>query len=71
MGRAFRAWLGAMEHVGAFNTRLLLTVFYFTVLMPFAAVVRLFTDPFSRRGPSGWLPKAPGPTTLDEARRQS
>ena len=43
--------------------RFLLTVFYFTLFVPFALVGRL-KDPLRRRGPTGWLPRETRDRTL-------
>ena len=70
--RAWTWWVEVMGYVGAFQTRLLLTVFFFTVAVPFAVGVRLLLDPLSRREDAkGWRDSSAGPATLDQARRQS
>ena len=38
-----------MHDIGNFQSRLLLTVFYFTILAPFALVLRMASDPLQRR----------------------
>jgi hypothetical protein len=51
-----------------------MTACYFIVLAPFAAAVRLGSDPLRRRrgsGSSQWLPRAPLPDTIDAARLES
>lgn len=56
--------------------RILLTVFYFTLLAPFALLVRAFSDPLGAKrraeGPA-WTARRErdrGPESLDDARRQ-
>ena len=51
--------------------RTLLLLLYFTVLVPFALVVRLGPDPLRGRRPargSRWLARRPLPNTIDAAR---
>ena len=54
--------------------RVLLTVFYFTLLMPFALLVRLASDPLGTKrraeGPVWTARRERGSESLDAARRQ-
>jgi hypothetical protein len=57
--------------VGDLQGRAVATLFYFTVLVPFAVGSRLFTDPlFVRAGSGGWHDRPAVSDDLDEARRQ-
>ena len=64
-------WLVIAHVIGNFQARVLLTIFYFVVVPPFALIVKLVKDPLGLRPPSGasfWSPRAaPDPTA---ARRQ-
>jgi hypothetical protein len=71
-----RLWLG-WKHVGRsvgdFQARVLLTVFYFVVIAPFALIVRWATDPLAVKPatPKGWRPREASPgMPLERARRQ-
>ena len=69
-GRRWQIW---MHDIGNFQSRVLLTVFYFTALVPFALLTRALADPFDRRRrdkASTWHPWAERKTSLDAARRQ-
>jgi hypothetical protein len=57
--------------MGDFIGRLVLTVFYFTLFMPFGIGVRLFGDPLALRprGRSEWLERATHDLALDDSRR--
>lgn len=59
--------------VGNFQARLLFSLFYWVLLPPFAALLRLFGDPLALRGPAGptfWVSR-PAPGARDaSARRQ-
>jgi hypothetical protein len=71
--RLWRGWKEIAGYIGDFQARLILTVFYFTVFVPFALIARLGRDPLLvRRRPSasGWLARTPAETDLPAARRQ-
>jgi hypothetical protein len=59
--------------IGDVQGRLVMTAFYFTVLIPFGLVSRLFTDPLSLKSkhtPPTWIDRAPMSDKLDDAGRQ-
>lgn len=56
--------------VGEVNGRVIVTVFYWTVLVPFGLISRLFTDPLNRKGDVAWVMRDPVPTDLDSAKEQ-
>ena len=61
--------------IGDFNARLLMGLFYFTLLLPFGALSRLFSDRLRlKKPPDGallWLPREQAlDSTVDDARRQ-
>jgi len=58
--------------VGDVQGRVIVTVFYFSILIPFGAGARLFGDSLRLHssGTPQWLERPPVPTTLDDARRQ-
>ena len=68
---AWKRWTIIGEVYGDFQARLFATLFYFTILVPFAAGVRLTRDPLHLGGTNrAWLKRDPVSTTLDDARRQ-
>ncbi len=72
LGRLWEGWKEIAGYVGDFQARLLLTIFYFTVAVPFGFLVRL-VDPLHTkrpRGTSGWRPRPPHEAGLQDARRQ-
>jgi len=56
MKRGWRGWQRVARMIGDVQARLLLTVFYFVVLGPFAVVLRWRSDPLAikRGAPRGW-----------------
>jgi hypothetical protein len=66
-------WKRVARKIGDFQARIILTIFYFIVLGPFALAVRWGTDPLTikSRTPRGWHTKADGKGTLmQQATRQ-
>jgi hypothetical protein len=76
LGRILRvAWerWQIIAHVnGDYIARLVVNLFYFTIMIPFALGVKYLTDPLSLRknASSQWLPRKPVGAKLDEARGQ-
>lgn len=61
------------KKIGDFQARVLLTVFYFVLIAPFALVVRWASDPLALKpaSPRGWRPRsAAPPPAVETARRQ-
>jgi hypothetical protein len=52
----WRGWLAVARKIGRFQSQVVLTLFYFVVVAPFALAVRLFADPLSPRGAAAWHP---------------
>ena len=64
-------WKKFGRAVGNFNARVLLTLLYAVVIMPFGLVVRFFSDSLhTKKRPEAWFDHPPLPNTLEEARRQ-
>lgn len=75
-GRASHGWSRWRElsqKAADTQARILLTIFYFTIMLPFGVVFGLLKDPLQiKRKPQGtyWLERKPSVTTLESARRQ-
>ena len=67
----WHAWKRFGQVMGDFVGRLVLTVFYFTLFMPFGLGVRFFGDPLALRpsGPSKCLERTTKDLTIDDTRR--
>ena len=65
-------WKKIARAVGVVQTRLLMVVFYFVVVLPLGLIMRLTGDPLhlKRRNGSNWTPHAHEDPSLDTARRQ-
>jgi len=64
-------WREFARYVGDFQARLILTFFYFTVMLPFALLARFVIDPLHIRweAGSGWTRREPLSSDLVDARR--
>jgi hypothetical protein len=75
-GRASEGWSRWRElsqKAADVQARVLLTVFYFTMMLPFGVVFGLFKDPLrikSRPSGSYWVERKPVSETLADAQRQ-
>jgi len=72
--RMWEGWKRIARKIGDFNARVILTLFYFIPLFPFAVLVKLFTDPLGIKGKEhiGWHTKEDKEdlTPLEKAERQ-
>ena len=70
--RLWARWMVIAHKIGTFQSRVLLNVFYFLILLPFGLGVKLFADPLhlKRRRGSHWIGKAAGTASWEHARRQ-
>lgn len=57
--------------MGDFVARVALTIFYFTIFVPFGVAVHFFMDMLDSKGrTASWITRTTGDKTLDQARRQ-
>jgi hypothetical protein len=64
-------WKRIARAVGTLQARILLTVFYAALVLPFGIVVRLFSDPLRiQRRPTQWLERPDETHDLQWAKRQ-
>ena len=49
LNRAWNTWKRVGQAIGDFIARIVLTIFYFSLLLPFGIGVRLFSDPLNLR----------------------
>lgn len=66
-------WKELSQKAADFQARILLTVFYFTLMVPFGVVFGMVKDPLRiKRRPSGtyWLDRKPTSESLADAQRQ-
>jgi hypothetical protein len=69
--RLWEAWKVLARKIGTFQARVLLTVLYAVLVLPFGLCVRLFADPLhTKKLPSRWLDRTDEATDMEWARRQ-
>jgi hypothetical protein len=71
--RVWEVWKRFGRFIGDIVARIALTLFYFTIFVPFGLGVRLLSDPLGtkRRSRSSlWLSRRTTDSTLQDARRQ-
>ena len=70
--RFWHAWQQFGRFIGNWVGRIIISVFYFTIMLPFGVAVTLFGDPLHirRRQPPFWLSRETPSTALEDARRQ-
>lgn len=57
--------------IGEVQGRILTVVFYFTILVPFGIISRLFNDPLKLRDKTPrWVKREPTPTDMKSAQEQ-
>jgi len=69
--RLWQGWKRIAKKIGNFQSRVLLTIFYFTVVLPFGLAARLFSDPLRiKKRPTQWLEHPDEACDLQWARKQ-
>ncbi len=66
-------WKAFARKLGVFQSRMILSIFYFLVIPPFAAVTKIFSDPLglNKSGPAKWYPKeAKQENSVQKSKRQ-
>lgn len=56
--------------IGDVQGRLIASLFYYTILVPFGIGSRLFTDPLRLKSSAQWLERPPVASTLEDAKKQ-
>jgi hypothetical protein len=69
--RLWEIWKQVAHAIGDFQARVLLTVIYGVLVLPFGLLVRLFADPLqTKHRPTAWSEHVPGPNDVTWARKQ-
>ena len=68
----WEAWKRFGRFMGNFVTRIVLTLLYFTIFVPFGIGARMFTDPLQVKGEraDAWNQRKTGDKNLEEVMRQ-
>ena len=69
--KALDRWKVIAHKIGEFQSRLILSVFYFVIFAPFALGLKMFSDPLQLRSFHGWTARNDGEGAPEEnSRRQ-
>jgi hypothetical protein len=69
--RLWEGWKRVSRAIGNFQARVLLTIFYVVLILPFGLAVRLFADPLRiRRLSDKWIDRDADAIDIAAARRQ-
>jgi hypothetical protein len=71
--RLWQSWSNFSRRMGSFHGKIVLSLFFFTVVTPFATAVRVFSDPLRirhRTEVTHWLPRTSTDVDLEQLRRQ-
>lgn len=67
----WQAWTRLMHKIGNFQARVLLTIIYAIVVLPFGLIMRLFSDPLRiKTRPTQWLDHPNEAQDIEWAHRQ-
>jgi hypothetical protein len=70
LNQIWRKWKQVGQFIGDWVARILLTIFYFSIFLPFGLVVRLLGDPLEiRQSQPRWLTRITRDTKIEKARR--
>jgi hypothetical protein len=69
--RLWEGWKKLAHRIGNFQARVILTVLYFTAILPFGVIARFASDPMRiKHPPTGWTPIPEDQNNMDWAHRQ-
>jgi len=67
----WQGWQKVAKKIGDFQARLILSLFYFLIVLPMGLIARMFSDPLSlKKTAARWHAKQSSPARLEDARRQ-
>ncbi|MEW6007340.1 MAG: hypothetical protein AB1595_04195 [bacterium] len=70
MKKIFDKWIELAHKIGNFNARVILSIFYFVFITPFALYIKIFKDPLRLKKRNQWIEKKWVKPDILEARRQ-
>jgi hypothetical protein len=72
--KLWHRWTGFSKRMGSFQSRVMLSFFFFILISPAALIIKIVGDPLSIKRKKAmdtyWLPKMPSSTEIEEYRRQ-
>lgn len=72
--RLWHRWTGFSKRMGSFQSRVMLSFFFFVIVSPAAVLIKVLGDPLSIKRKKAmdtyWLAKTPSSTEIEDYRRQ-
>jgi len=70
--RAYDRWMRIAHVIGVFNTRVIMSLLYFLIVLPMGLVFRMVSDPLQLKEPkdTNWVPLPSPDHKLESARQQ-
>lgn len=72
--RLWHRWTGFSKRMGSFQSRVMLSFFFFVIVSPAAVLIKVLGDPLSIKRKKSmdtyWLAKTPSSTEIEDYRRQ-
>ena len=72
--KVWHRWTGFSKRMGSFQSRIMLSFFFFIIISPAALIIRVLGDPLQikkkKTMDTYWLAKAPSSTEIEDYRRQ-
>jgi hypothetical protein len=69
--KLWQGWKRIARRIGDFQARVLLTIIYIVLVLPFGLAVRFFADPLRiKKPPTGWLARSDAPVNMEWAHKQ-
>jgi hypothetical protein len=67
----WQRWQKVAKKIGDFQARLILSLFYFIIVLPVGLIARVFADPLGlKKTAARWDAKQSSPARIEDARRQ-
>ncbi len=70
--RAWEGWKRIAHVIGVFQTRLIMTILFFIIVLPIGLIARAASDPLHLRPrkDGNWVPLQPHPHSIESAHQQ-
>ena len=71
--KTWEKWKKIAHRIGVFQSKILLSILYVTIVLPFSIAMRIFFDPLRLKPDNSstyWLKRTVEKDSLEEARRQ-
>jgi hypothetical protein len=70
MRALWQSWKRIASKIGDAQARIILTVFYFVIVGPFAIVIRFWSDPLRLKDGTGWIRRSDSNESAEKRARE-